>query len=144
MITLAAFPVLAAVWAALRASPLLWISIAGAIALGAATLKVRAVVHDRNIRAEATALERAAAEVRRLTAERAIMTAYTLRGHRLAAERTADIERQRQTITDLEEQLRHARAQTTADPRMPVVDAADPWLRGGAPAAARDPRARGR
>lgn len=144
MITLAAWPVLAAVWTALRASPLLWAAVAGAIALGAASLKVRSIVHDRNVAREATEIERAAAEVRRLRAERAILAAAARRGEQLAAERAADIERQSHAIADLEEQLSHARAETTVDPRMPVVGADDPWLRGGAAAAARDPRARRR
>ncbi len=144
MASLGAWPVLAAIWSVLRSSPLIWVAVVGAIVAGGATIKLRGIIHDRNIRAEATAVERAAAEVRRLKAQQQIMMAYVLRGNRIIAARNEDLERQRQETNDLETELTRLRHASTADPRTPVVDGDDPWLRGRATAPARNPPARGR
>lgn len=144
MITLAAWPVMAAIWTALRSSPMLWLAVAGSLLVGVGAIKVRGIVHDRAVAKEAAATERAAADVRRLKAQLDIMTAYTLRGNRIIAARTEDLDRQREESNQLESELARLRHASTADPRTPVIDGNDPWLRGRTPAAARNPATRGR
>lgn len=128
-------------WVAVKASRLLQIMLIVLPIGGYYGIKIKSSMHDRNVRAEATAMERQAAEIRRLTAQKAILATYAAAGMRRQAARDASIEAQRAEIADLAQLLEAQRDESARsnDPARPLFRADDPWMRQGGTV----PRARG-